>query len=78
MNIFLIGKYENPTTDTISAVKSSFADFSAVGTWIDDGSRCDTCSWHGQSLRQPLLVEWGGKAIRSVIFLGMGRLGISV
>jgi len=58
MNIFLIGKHENPTTDRVSSLKSSFADFSAVGTWVDDGSRCDACGWHGQSLRQPLLVEW--------------------
>lgn len=58
MNIYLIGKHQNPTTDSISAVKSSFADFSAVGTWVDDGSRCDACGWHGQSLREPLLVEW--------------------
>lgn len=58
MTIFLIGKHESPTTDSISAVRSPFADFSAVGTWVDDGSRCDACGWHGQSLREPLLVEW--------------------
>ncbi len=58
MNIYLIGKYENPTVDSVAAEKSPFADFSAVGTWVDDGSRCDACGWHGQSLCEPLLVQW--------------------
>lgn len=58
MNIFMIGKHEDPTTDNVTAAKSPFTDFSAVGTWVDDGSRCDICGWHGQALREPLLVRW--------------------
>lgn len=58
MNIFLIGKHQNATTDSVAANEAQFADFSAVGTWVNDGSRCEVCGWHGQSLREPLLVQW--------------------
>ncbi len=58
MRIYLIGKHENATADRVRQIESKFADFSAVGTWVDDGSRCDACGWHGQSLSEPLLVQW--------------------
>ena len=40
------------------ATESRFAHFAAVGTWVDDGSRCDACDWHGSALVEPLLVQW--------------------
>ena len=58
MKIYRIGMYEAPTTDRIMAIEPKFAHFSALGTWLDDGSRCDVCNWHGQDLFEPLLVEW--------------------
>jgi hypothetical protein len=58
MKFYLIGMYQNPTVDSVMAHPKDYAHFSGIGTWIDDGSKCDDCGWHGQSLSEPLLLEW--------------------
>ena len=57
MMMYLLGMAEYDI-DSFLATPVKFAGFSPVGTWVDDGTRCDVCHWHGQTRGEPLLVEW--------------------
>jgi hypothetical protein len=59
VKIYLIGMFENPTAERLSQLKTaSFAHFAAVGTWVSEREVCDSCDWHWQRIRDPLLVQW--------------------
>lgn len=58
MKIYRIGMYENPTTESLMAMKSiAFAHFSALGTW-SEGEVCGVCGLHTYDIVAPLLVRW--------------------
>jgi len=59
LKIFLLGMYENPTSDRLIGMKSApFTHFSAVGTWANEKEPCQTCNWHWQRIVSPLVVQW--------------------
>ncbi|MEI8296192.1 MAG: hypothetical protein WCG04_06695 [Alphaproteobacteria bacterium] len=59
MKIYRIGMYENPTTDKILSMPDiRYANFSALGKWVQQKKPCTTCGWHWQDYGPPLLIEW--------------------